>query len=52
MAMSLDEAVAAIIASGQRLNARGLAPATSGSYSVRLGDGRIAVTVSGDTRAA
>src|SRR6185312_7657453 len=47
MAMSLDEAVAAIIASGQRLNARGLAPATSGNYSVRPGDDRIAVTVSG-----
>ncbi len=47
MAMSLDEAVEAIIASGRRLDARGLAPATSGNYSVRLGDGRIAVTVSG-----
>lgn len=47
MAMSLDEAVEAIIASGRRLDARGLAPATSGNYSVRLGDRRIAVTVSG-----
>jgi len=47
MAMSLDEAVEAIIASGRRLDAHGLAPATSGNYSVRLGDGRIAVTVSG-----
>jgi len=47
MAISLDEAVEAIIASGRRLDARGLAPATSGNYSVRLGDGRIAVTVSG-----
>ncbi len=47
MAMSLDEAVEAIIASGRRLDARGLAPATSGNYSVRLGDGRVAVTVSG-----
>jgi methylthioribulose-1-phosphate dehydratase len=47
MATSLDEAVEAIIASGRRLDARGLAPATSGNYSVRLGDGRIAVTVSG-----
>ncbi|HEY6927500.1 MAG TPA: methylthioribulose 1-phosphate dehydratase [Steroidobacteraceae bacterium] len=45
--MSLDEAVEAIIASGQRLDARGLAPATSGNYSIRLGNGRIAVTVSG-----
>jgi methylthioribulose-1-phosphate dehydratase len=47
MTTSLDEAVEAIIASGRRLDARGLAPATSGNYSVRLGDGRIAVTVSG-----
>ena len=47
MAMSLDEAVEAIIASGQRLDTHGLAPATSGNYSVRLADGRIAVTVSG-----
>jgi len=47
MAMSLDEAVDAIVASGRRLDARGLAPATSGNYSVRLRDGRIAVTVSG-----
>jgi methylthioribulose-1-phosphate dehydratase len=47
MASSQDEAIEAIIASGRRLDARGLAPATSGNYSVRLGDGRIAVTVSG-----
>ncbi len=47
MTLSVDEAVEAIIASGRRLDARGLAPATSGNYSVRLGDGRIAVTVSG-----
>jgi methylthioribulose-1-phosphate dehydratase len=47
MDLTVDEAVAAIIASGRRLDARGLAPATSGNYSVRLGDGRIAVTVSG-----
>ena len=47
MALFLDEAIEAIIASGRRLDARGLAPATSGNYSVRLADGRIAVTVSG-----
>ncbi len=47
MATSIDEAVEAIIASGRRLDARGLAPATSGNFSVRLADGRIAVTVSG-----
>src|SRR6185437_16083673 len=44
---SLDEAIEAIIAAGRRLDGRGLAPATSGNYSVRLNDGRIAVTVSG-----
>jgi methylthioribulose-1-phosphate dehydratase len=44
---TLDEAIEAIIVSGRRLDARGLAPATSGNYSVRLSDGRIAVTVSG-----
>lgn len=47
MTMSLDDAVEAVIASGRRLDSRGLAPATSGNYSVRLPDGRIAVTVSG-----
>jgi methylthioribulose-1-phosphate dehydratase len=45
--MSHNEAVEAIVASGRRLDARGLAPATSGNYSVRLGEGQIAVTVSG-----
>jgi methylthioribulose-1-phosphate dehydratase len=47
MAISFDDAVEAIITSGRRLDSRGLAPATSGNYSVRLTDGRIAVTVSG-----
>jgi methylthioribulose-1-phosphate dehydratase len=47
MITSLDEAVEAIVASGRRLDARGLAPATSGNYSVRLSEGRFAVTVSG-----
>lgn len=47
MTQNVDAAVEAIIASGRRLDARGLAPATSGNYSVRLNDGRIAVTVSG-----
>ncbi|WP_414902635.1 methylthioribulose 1-phosphate dehydratase [Sphingomonas flavalba] len=37
----------AIIAVGRAFDARGWAPATSGNYSVRLADGRIAVTVSG-----
>ena len=44
---SLDEAIAAIIAAGRRLDARGLADATSGNLSARLPGGRIAITVSG-----
>ena len=47
MYASLDQAVQAITAIGQRLDARGLAAATSGNYSARLADGRIAITVSG-----
>jgi methylthioribulose-1-phosphate dehydratase len=47
IAPSLEAAVETIIAAGRRLDARALAPATSGNYSVRLRDGRIAVTVSG-----
>ena len=47
MLLSHDQAVATIIAAGQRLDARGLAPATSGNFSVRLDEARIAVTVSG-----
>lgn len=37
----------AIVETGQRLDARGLAPATAGNYSVRMADGTLAVTVSG-----
>lgn len=40
-------AAAAIIETGQRLDARGLAPASAGNYSQRLSDGSIAITVSG-----
>jgi methylthioribulose-1-phosphate dehydratase len=47
MPIALDEAVEAIVASGRRLDARGLAPATSGNYSVRVDERRIVVTVSG-----
>ncbi len=45
----MDFAAAAqlIVETGRRLDARGLAPATAGNYSVRLADGSIAVTVSG-----
>ena len=47
MSLSLSTATSEILAIGRRLDARGLAPATTGNYSVRLDDGRIAVTVSG-----
>ncbi|WP_066656807.1 MULTISPECIES: methylthioribulose 1-phosphate dehydratase [unclassified Sphingomonas] len=46
----MDDAAAAaalIVETGRRLDARGLAPATAGNYSIRLADGSIAVTVSG-----
>ena len=47
MALSYDQAADILIAAGQRLDGRGLAPATSGNFSVRLDERRIAVTVSG-----
>jgi methylthioribulose-1-phosphate dehydratase len=47
MSPTLSSAITEILAVGRRLDARGLAPATTGNYSVRLNDGRIAVTVSG-----
>jgi methylthioribulose-1-phosphate dehydratase len=47
MSLTLASAIPEILAVGRRLDARGLAPATTGNYSVRLDDGRIAVTVSG-----
>jgi methylthioribulose-1-phosphate dehydratase len=44
---AFESAVQAIIACAQRLEARGLAAATSGNFSVRLPGERIAITVSG-----
>ncbi|MCU0890000.1 MAG: methylthioribulose 1-phosphate dehydratase [Rubritepida sp.] len=41
------EAVAAIRAAGQRMDLRGWVPATAGNISLRLTDGRIAITRSG-----
>lgn len=43
----LAQAADAIVAIGNRLDMRGLAPATAGNYSMRLDDGSIAITVSG-----
>jgi methylthioribulose-1-phosphate dehydratase len=43
---ALEVAIQQILAVGRRLDARGLAPATSGNYSIRAADG-IAITVSG-----
>jgi len=40
-------AAQAIIEAGRRMDARGWVPATAGNLSVRLGDGRIAITRSG-----
>ncbi|MBI1195430.1 MAG: methylthioribulose 1-phosphate dehydratase [Gammaproteobacteria bacterium] len=45
--MSYETAVEALIDVGGRLHDRGWLPATSGNLSVRLGDGSIAITVSG-----
>lgn len=45
--MTVDQAAEALVAVGRAFGARGWAPATSGNYSVRLDDGRIAITVSG-----
>lgn len=46
-ATTLIEARAAIIAAGRWLDGKGWAPATAGNYSMRLADGRVAITVSG-----
>ncbi|OYY91720.1 MAG: methylthioribulose-1-phosphate dehydratase [Sphingomonas sp. 28-66-16] len=46
-AATLADAKAQIIAAGRWLDAKGWAPATAGNYSMRLGDGRFAITVSG-----
>jgi methylthioribulose-1-phosphate dehydratase len=42
-----DQAASQIISAGKFLDSRGMAPATSGNYSMRLNDGCIAITVSG-----
>ncbi len=45
--VDLTTASELIVALGRRLDARGLAPATAGNYSIRLADESIAITVSG-----
>ena len=47
MPIAAESAVLEIISVGRRLDARGLAAATSGNYSLRVNDNRIAITVSG-----
>ncbi|MCB1782717.1 MAG: methylthioribulose 1-phosphate dehydratase [Alphaproteobacteria bacterium] len=47
MVFTFEKAAQEIIAAGNRLDKLGLAPATSGNYSMRLNDGTIALTVSG-----
>src|SRR5271163_134545 len=47
MPIPVESAVSKIIGVGRRLDARGLAAATSGNYSLRVNDDRIAITVSG-----
>ncbi|HEX7743059.1 MAG TPA: methylthioribulose 1-phosphate dehydratase [Sphingobium sp.] len=42
-----SSATLSLIETGRRLDARGLAPATAGNYSMRLEDGNILITVSG-----
>ncbi|NHO33231.1 methylthioribulose 1-phosphate dehydratase [Acetobacter fallax] len=42
-----DKAAASIVRAGRRMDERGWVPATAGNLSVRLADGRIAVTRSG-----
>ncbi len=45
--MNLEQAAAALVDAGQLLHQRGWVPATSGNFSIRLGDGDLAITASG-----
>ncbi|MBR0646583.1 methylthioribulose 1-phosphate dehydratase [Plastoroseomonas hellenica] len=47
-----EAAIATIIAAGRRLDAAGWVPATAGNLSVRLPDGRVAITRSGRHKGA
>jgi len=45
--MTFEDAAAAIVAAGRRMDRLGWVPATAGNISVRLDDGRVAITRSG-----
>jgi methylthioribulose-1-phosphate dehydratase len=47
MEQSVERAARALIDAGSYIHSRGWVPATSGNFSIRLPDGRIAITVSG-----
>ena len=47
MVVDFQTAATQLIEAGRELHALGMVPATSGNFSVRLDDGRIAITVSG-----
>lgn len=47
MSISFEQAVTQIIQAGNRLDTLGLAPATSGNYSIRTSNDEMAITVSG-----
>jgi L-fuculose-phosphate aldolase len=49
-AMDLSSAAASIVAAGRRLGARGLISAAEGNISIRLDDGRLALTPSGQRK--
>lgn len=45
--ITIEQATAQLIQAGQKLYAMGQVPATSGNFSMRLGNGHVAITVSG-----
>jgi methylthioribulose-1-phosphate dehydratase len=47
MYITFEQALIEIIKAGNRLDTMNLAPATSGNYSMRIGDNEMAITVSG-----
>ena len=47
MSLSFEQAAQRIIKAGNRLDTMNFAPATSGNYSIRIGDNEMAITISG-----